>query len=87
MLALHGERDFAVTIDSGRFSAAYWAYVNGCKVDEMEPTGYAECRAYRGCPAGKGVGFCTISDLGHWVWDRSAEASWSFFQKQAPALR
>ena len=28
---------------SGRFSAEYWAYVNGCKTDEMETTGYHEC--------------------------------------------
>lgn len=82
MLALHGERDFSVTMDSGRFSAEYWAYVNGCKEDEMEPTGYDECRAYRGCAAGKAVGFCRIGPLGHWVWDRSAEASWVFFNLQ-----
>lgn len=82
MLALHGERDFSVTMDSGRFSAEYWAYVNGCKEDEMEPTGYEECRAYRGCPPGKAVGFCRIGPLGHWVWDRSAEASWVFFNLQ-----
>ncbi len=82
MLALHGERDFGVTIDSGRFSAEYWAYVNGCKEDEMEPSGYDECRIYRGCPQGKAVGFCRIAPLGHWVWDRAAEASWVFFNTQ-----
>lgn len=79
MLALHGERDSGVTLDSGRFSAEYWAYVNGCKTDEMETTGYGECRAYRGCPPGKAVGFCSIPPLGHWVWDQAAEASWTFF--------
>lgn len=82
MLALHGERDFSVTFDSGRFSAEYWAYVNGCREDEMEPTGYDECRVYRGCQEGKAVGFCRIAPLGHWVWDRSAEASWVFFNTQ-----
>ena len=41
MLALHGEDDYGVTLASGRFSAEYWAYVNGCKTDEMETTGAA----------------------------------------------
>lgn len=83
-IALHGRLDFGVTFDSGRFSAEYWAYVNGCTTTEVEPTGYDECIAYRGCPAGKAVAFCDIADLGHWVWDRGAEASWTFFQTQSP---
>jgi sterol desaturase/sphingolipid hydroxylase (fatty acid hydroxylase superfamily)/poly(3-hydroxybutyrate) depolymerase len=82
MLALHGEDDFGVTLSSGRFSAEYWAYVNGCKTDAMETTGYKECHVYRGCPAGKAVGFCPIPGLGHWVWDRAAVATWSFFLTQ-----
>ena len=48
----------------------------------METTGYPQCRAYRGCPAGKGVAFCSLPSLGHWVWDSAAEASWTFFQTQ-----
>jgi hypothetical protein len=56
--------------------------VNGCKADEMETTGYAECRVYRGCPTGKAVGFCSVAPLGHWVWDQAADASWTFFQRQ-----
>lgn len=83
MLAMHGTMDFGVTIDSGRFSAEYWAYVDGCRTDEKETTGYAECRAYRGCPPGKAVVFCEIPGLGHWVWDQAAEAAWTFFQKQS----
>jgi len=82
-LALHGERDFGVTLDSGRFSAAYWAYVNDCNTTEMETTPYPECQVYRGCPAGKAVGFCSVPGLGHWVWDRAAEASWTFFRTQS----
>ncbi len=82
MLALHGELDFSVTHDSGRFSAEYWAYVNGCKTDEMETSGYPECRMYRGCPAGKAVGFCSIPSLRHWVWDQASEATWTFFKRQ-----
>lgn len=82
MLALHGERDVGVTPDSGRFSAEYWAYVNGCKTDEMETTGYPECRTYRGCPGGKAVGFCSVPSLGHWIWSEAAEASWTFFERQ-----
>jgi len=82
MLALHGEDDYGVTLSSGRFSAEYWAYVNGCKSDEMETTGYEPCHVYRGCPSGKAVGFCPIPGLGHWVWTRAAEATWSFFRTQ-----
>lgn len=82
MLALHGEDDYGVSLSSGRFSAEYWAYVNGCKTDEMETTGYHECHVYRGCPSGKAVGFCPIPGLGHWVWDQAAVATWSFFLTQ-----
>jgi polyhydroxybutyrate depolymerase len=81
-LALHGARDFTVTLDSGRYTAEYWAYVNGCRETEMETTGYAECQLYRGCPSGKAVGFCVVDTLGHWVWDEAANASWTFFQRQ-----
>mgnify|MGYP005853202923 CR=1 FL=1 len=81
-IALHGRHDFGVTLDSGRFSAEYWAYVNGCDPGTMETTGYDECLAYRGCPTGKAVAFCEIPALGHWVWDQAAEASWTFFQGQ-----
>jgi sterol desaturase/sphingolipid hydroxylase (fatty acid hydroxylase superfamily)/poly(3-hydroxybutyrate) depolymerase len=82
MLALHGEDDYGVSLSSGRFSAEYWAYVNGCKTDEMETTGYRECHVYRGCPSGKAVGYCPIPGLGHWVWERAAVATWSFFLTQ-----
>ena len=82
MLALHGESDFGVSLDSGRFSAEYWAYVNGCKTDEMETSGYKECHVYRGCPTGKAVGFCPVPGLGHWVWERAAQATWTFFKTQ-----
>jgi polyhydroxybutyrate depolymerase len=82
MLALHGEHDLTVTLDSGRFSAEYWAYVNDCNTHEMESTGYAQCRFYRGCPAGRAVGFCSIPSLGHWVWSEAAFAAWTFFERQ-----
>ena len=84
-IALHGENDNGVTLDSGRFSAEYWAYVNGCTMTEMDRTAYPECRAYRGCAAGKEVGFCKVPGLGHWVWDRASEVSWRFFERQAAA--
>jgi len=79
---LHGDQDFTVTPDSGRFNAEYWAYVNGCNDSEIETTAYPECRVYRACPAGKAVGYCTIPPLGHWVWDQSAAATWAFFKRQ-----
>lgn len=81
VLALHGQRDTGVTLDSGRFSAQYWAYVDGCTTDEMETTGYTECNAYRGCNPGKAVVFCSIPALGHWVWSEAADAAWTFFER------
>jgi len=82
-LALHGTDDNGVTLDSGRFTAEYWAYIDGCTMTEMETTSYPECRAYRGCKAGKDVAFCKVPGLGHWVWDRAPEVSWGFFQREA----
>lgn len=81
-LALHGGKDSTVGLDSGRYDAEYWAYVNGCSDTEMETTAYKECTMYRGCPAGKNVGFCSIDALDHWVWSESASVSWTFFQRQ-----
>lgn len=78
-LTLHGTQDYGVGIDSGAFAAHYWAYVNGCSTTEMETTGYPECHAYRGCPQKAPSVFCKVDGLGHWVWDRAAEASWTFF--------
>lgn len=80
-MALHGTHDFGVGLESGEFSAQYWAYVNGCDTSAMETTAYAECHAYRGCPKEKPVVFCKVDGLGHWVWDRAAEASWTFFKR------
>lgn len=82
-LVLHGGLDFTVTMDSGRFSAQYWSYVNGCTEGEVEPAGYAECVVHRGCKPGKAVAFCAAPDLSHWMWKHAAEASWTFFRTQS----
>lgn len=79
-LVLHGDKDGTVGLDSGRFDAEYWAYINGCNESQLETTGYAECRAYKTCKPEKAVGYCVIPGLNHWVWDQSAVASWTFFQ-------
>ena len=79
-LVMHGTLDFGVTLSSGKFDAAYWAYINQCDTRTWETTGYEECRAYRGCDRGAPVAFCEIPPLGHWVWSSGAEASWSFFR-------
>jgi polyhydroxybutyrate depolymerase len=80
-ILLHGSADQGVTLDSGFFSAEYWASVNGCG-GELDPTGYPECAAYRRCPRGKAVVWCEVPGLGHWVWDHAAEVSWVFSQRQ-----
>jgi polyhydroxybutyrate depolymerase len=84
-IALHGDADNGVTLDSGRFTAEYWAYIDGCNMAEMETTAYPECRAYRGCKPGKDVVFCKVPGLGHWVWDRAPEVSWGFFRGEVGA--
>jgi polyhydroxybutyrate depolymerase len=81
-LVLHGTDDMGVTLDSGRFDAEYWAYINGCTMSEMETTAYPECRAYRGCAPGKDVVFCQVPGLTHWVWDRAPEVTYEFFRRE-----
>jgi polyhydroxybutyrate depolymerase len=79
MMALHGTTDFGVSLESGRFSAHYWAYVNGCDLVKQETTAYPECVTYAGCPKKSPVAYCEVPGLGHWVWNQSAEASFAFF--------
>ena len=79
IIALHGTSDFGVSLASGRFTAQYWAHENGCSLHEVETTGYPECLAQRGCPSGNDVVYCEIDGLGHWVWDKNSEATWTFF--------
>lgn len=81
MMALHGTDDIGVSLESGRFSAHYWAYVNGCDLVKQETTAYPECVSYAGCPAKSPVAYCEIPGLGHWVWKESAEASFAFFSR------
>ena len=79
MMALHGTKDLGVSLESGQFSAQYWAYVNGCDLVKQETTAYPECVTYAGCPKTSPVAYCEIPELGHWVWAQSAEASFAFF--------
>jgi poly(3-hydroxybutyrate) depolymerase len=80
ILAMHGESDHTVTLDSGRYSAEYWAYVNGCSDTEMETTAYPECNAYRNCSSKKQAVFCKIGPLDHWIWGQAQVVTWTFFQ-------
>jgi polyhydroxybutyrate depolymerase len=80
MIAMHGTADFGVDVKSGRFSAQYWSYVNGCNFREQETTSYEQCRTYRECPAASPVVYCEIDGLGHWVWDQADAVSFSFFE-------
>jgi polyhydroxybutyrate depolymerase len=81
-IALHGDNDMGVTLDSGRFTAEYWAYIDGCTMTEMETTAYPECRAYKGCKPGKDVVFCKVPGLNHWVWDKAAKVTYEFFRRE-----
>jgi polyhydroxybutyrate depolymerase len=92
MMALHGTSDLSVPLAGGAFSARYWAYVNGCEDLQGETTGYPECYAFKGCPRSTPVAYCQVEGLNHWVWERAAEVTWTFFGQAVaddggPALR
>jgi polyhydroxybutyrate depolymerase len=72
-LSVMGQYD---DVEGGRFVATYWALVNGCGTSTAPAT--APCEAYAGCPADKPVQLCLVPGLGHAIWDKGMERSWSF---------
>ena len=80
---VQGAVDGTVTKDSGEFDATYWASVNGCGTTTT-PTSLAPCTQYDSCPAGLGVTYCEIGNMGHAVWNNTAVGAWAFFQAQKP---
>ncbi len=77
-LSIHGVDDPEVGLDSGEFSAVYWAFVNGCS-GARAPTTPRPCEAYT-CPAGKPVLFCPFPKIGHGIPPDAAELTWNFFK-------
>lgn len=78
-LAIHGTNDTVVVIGSGEYTAAYWAYVNGC-AKTRRPVDPSPCVAHDSCPPDLPVVFCPIQDLGHELWQKTPELTWQFFQ-------
>jgi poly(3-hydroxybutyrate) depolymerase len=77
-MSIHGIDDPEVGLDSGEFSAIYWAFVNGC-TGNRAPTTPAPCEAYA-CPPGKPVLFCPFPKIGHGIPPDAAELTWNFFK-------
>lgn len=80
---VQGAVDGTVTKDSGQFDATYWASVNGC-ASTSTATMPSPCLAYDSCPAGLGVVYCEIPNMGHAVWSGTASGAWAFFNAQKP---
>ncbi len=80
---VQGAVDGTVTKDSGEYDGAYWAYVNGCATTTMA-VGPAPCIQYDACPAGQGVVYCEIPNMGHAIWQNTAAGAWAFFKTQKP---
>ena len=78
-MAIHGIDDPEVSVDSGEFSAIYWAFVNKCQ-DSRTSTPPAPCEAYIGCPVDKPSVFCPMPKLGHGIPPAAAEVAWNFFK-------
>ncbi|MBK6464421.1 MAG: hypothetical protein IPF92_25970 [Myxococcales bacterium] len=77
-LAIHGLADGTVQPSGGEFSAAYWAYVNGC--GGTRAVASAPCEAYSGCKPGKPTIYCPIQGMGHQIWPQAAKVQWDFFK-------
>lgn len=82
VLVVHGESDSVVPFDGGRFSADYWAFVNGCGTSRSTPGAVSPCVMQDGCGTGHAVGLCAIPGLDHAPWANAATAAWTFFSAQ-----
>lgn len=77
-LAIHGLADGTVEPSGGEFSAAYWAYVNGCA--GTRAVSAPPCEAYAGCKPGRPTTYCPIPGMGHQIWPQAAKVQWDFFK-------
>lgn len=78
-LIIHGDGDSTVPPIAGEKCLRHWRVQNGCAIESTarQP---APCVTLNGCAEGHPVVACTIPGMGHQIWPKAAEASWSFFE-------
>jgi len=78
VMVMHGTADTMVPLESGEYTANYWATVNGCATTRS-PSGPTPCAKQDNCPGTYPVLFCPIANLGHQLWPDAAKTAWGFF--------
>ena len=78
-MVIHGLADGEVAPSEGQKSLAQWSRTLSCAAttNDIQPS---PCVAYEGCT--KPLKSCWIPGLGHGLWDKAAETTWSFFKAQ-----
>jgi polyhydroxybutyrate depolymerase len=80
VLVIHGTADTVVSYGSGTYTAAYWAFINGCESTRSTNVPPPPCLLHDACPASRPVVLCAIPELGHALWSGAAQAAWHFFE-------
>ncbi len=68
-------------LSEGRKARDHWQRVNACNATTSS---YAPspCVAFDGCSNGLSEIYCEIPDLGHAIWDKGSQTTWSFIVAQ-----
>lgn len=77
-LVIHGLADATVPVGEGDKSVAHWRHANHCA--GTAPSGSPECVVGTGCA--NPVWTCKIPQLGHALWPRGRQYTWTFFYEQ-----
>ena len=78
-MIIHGDDDSTVPPIAGEKCIRHWRVQNAC-ANESAPREPAPCMTLNGCTEGHPVVACTVPGMGHQIWAKAAEASWSFFR-------
>jgi len=78
-LSIHGLSDSTVAPSEETFSENYWIYQNKC-TKTFSASSPSPCQMAQGCTAGRSVGHCLISGMGHSIWSNATQAVWGFFK-------
>lgn len=82
----HGDADWTVDLESGKWAAYFWSHVNGCQEpgtgDTMPTSAIAPspCKQYDNCAAGKPVTICVFPGVGHVVAQPAPKIAWDYFK-------
>jgi polyhydroxybutyrate depolymerase len=77
-LVVHGMADGTVAPAEGQKSIDHWSNANHCS--GSGPGTLPSCVAYQGCA--NVVSACKVPGLGHSVWPKAKQLTWSFFDAQ-----